>query len=85
MKFIKKIGNRITTAIVKLKNKSLSAVTVAKLTLADTRGEIATNTFGAIILGVVLVGLLLVATNAFFPEFFASMFDAMGDKLNQNW
>ena len=48
-------------------------------------GDLATNTIGAIIIAVVIVGLLIVAINAFFPGFFGDMFDAMSDKLNANW
>ena len=31
------------------------------------------------------VGLLIVAINAFFPNFFSNMFSSMSDKLNLNW
>ena len=51
----------------------------------DCRGDLATNTIGAIIVTVVIVGLLVVAVRAFFPGFFTDMFTAMGDKLNANW
>ena len=53
--------------------------------LADTRGELATNTIGAIIIAVVIVGLLIVAINTFFPSFFSDMFSRMAEKLNANW
>ena len=56
-----------------------------KTMLCDCRGELATNTIGAIILAVVLIGLLIVAVNAFFPNFFTDMFGKMSDKLNSNW
>lgn len=51
----------------------------------DCRGDLATNTIGAIIIAVVIVGLLIAAIKTFFPDFFADMFDAMSDKLNANW
>ena len=51
----------------------------------DCRGDLATNTIGAIIIAVVIVGLLIAAIRSFFPDFFADMFDAMSDKLNANW
>lgn len=51
----------------------------------DTRGEIATNTIGSIIVAVVIVGLLILAINQFFPGFFQDMFNNMADKLNANW
>ena len=57
----------------------------AAATLTDRRGELATSTIGGIIVGVVIIGLLIVAINQFFPGFFSSMFDKMVDKLNGNW
>ena len=51
----------------------------------DVKGDLATNTIGAIIVAVVIIGLLIVAINAFFPDFFTSMFNSMKDKLNANW
>ena len=51
----------------------------------DCRGDLATNTIGAIIVAVVIVGLLIVAINAFFPGFFTGMFQSMSQKLNANW
>ncbi|MBP1737496.1 MAG: hypothetical protein H6Q60_1377 [Oscillospiraceae bacterium] len=65
----------------KVRNVGVRAVAV----LADNRGDLATNTIGAIIVGVVVVGLLIVAINQFFPDFFSDMFERMADKLNSNW
>jgi hypothetical protein len=53
--------------------------------LDDCRGDLATNTIGGIIVAVVIVGLLIVAVNQFFPGFFTSMFNSMQQKLNSNW
>ena len=53
--------------------------------LASNRGDLATNTIGAIIVAVVIVGLLIAAVNTFFPSFFSGMFQSMSDKLNANW
>lgn len=53
--------------------------------LRDKRGELATNTIGGIIVGVVVIGLLILAVNSFFPSFFSSMFEKMAEKLNANW
>ncbi len=53
--------------------------------LQDVRGDLATNTIGAIIIAVVIIGLLVVAINAFFPGFFTNMFNSMQNKLNANW
>ena len=51
----------------------------------DIRGDLATNTIGAIIVAVVIIGLLVIAVNAFFPSFFTEMFNSMKTKLNANW
>ena len=53
--------------------------------IEDVKGDLATNTIGAIIVAVVIVGLLIVAINAFFPGFFTGMFQSMSQKLNANW
>jgi hypothetical protein len=53
--------------------------------LIDTRGDLAANTIGGIIVAVVIIGLLIVAINQFFPGFFSGMFNKMADKLNANW
>ena len=57
----------------------------ARGVLADRRGDVAVNTIGAIIIAVVVIGLLVIAINAFFPNFFTGMFQAMQQKLNANW
>ena len=51
----------------------------------DVKGDLATNTIGAIIVSVVIIGLLVVAINTFFPTFFTDMFNSMKTKLNANW
>ena len=51
----------------------------------NTRGDLSTNTIGAIIVGVVIIGLLITAVNAFFPAFFTGMLTEMESKLNGNW
>ncbi len=53
--------------------------------LQDVRGDLATNTIGAIIIAVVVIGLLVVAIRAFFPNFFTTMFQAAQTRLNRNW
>lgn len=65
----------------KIKNTGIKTATA----LSETKGELATSTIGGIIVGVVLIGLLIVAVNQFFPGFFSDMFDQMADKLNGNW
>jgi len=75
---MKKIANAIRRKARGVANR------VSELML-DRRGELATNTIGSIIIAVVIVGLLIVAINSFFPGFFTNMFNNMSDKLNANW
>lgn len=75
---MRNIINKISVKALEAKNKVTGFV-------QDKRGDLATNTIGAIIVAVVIVGLLIAAVNAFFPNFFSSMFSAMSDKLNKNW
>lgn len=75
---MKKLFKPIREKIKKTGNKVVD-------TLNDTRGELATNTVGGIIVAVVIVGLLIVAINQFFPDFFQSMFNSMQQKLEANW
>ena len=51
----------------------------------DVKGDLATNTIGAIIVAVVIIGILVLAINTFFPGFFTEMFNSMKTKLNANW
>ena len=69
----------------KISDKTISAHCRLTSLLNDRKGDLATNTIGAIIIAVVIVGLLIVAIKAFFPDFFSSMFNAMKTKLNENW
>jgi beta-lactamase regulating signal transducer with metallopeptidase domain len=73
-KFIRSIRERAQSAVTRLTNL-----------MADRKGDLATNTIGAIIIAVVIIGLLIVAINSFFPSFFTNMFQDMSDKLNANW
>lgn len=75
---MKKVLQSIRRKIYDTSNKT-AAVLMSK------RGEIATNTIGGIIIGVVIVGLLIIAINSFFPGFFQSMFAKMQSKLDANW
>ena len=68
-----------------IRSKVKGVATRATEFVADVKGDLATNTIGAIIVAVVIVGLLVVAINAFFPSFFTDMFEAMKTKLNANW
>ncbi len=68
-----------------IRSKAQNLAVRANNFVADVKGDLATNTIGAIIVAVVIVGLLVVAVNAFFPTFFSDMFAAMKDKLNANW
>jgi beta-lactamase regulating signal transducer with metallopeptidase domain len=71
--------------IKKINEKAISARCRLTSLLNDRKGDLATNTIGAIIIAVVIVGLLIVAIKAFFPDFFTGMFTAMKEKLNANW
>lgn len=75
---MKKIINSIS-------KKVQSAGSKAAQMLGDKRGDLATNTIGGIIVAVVIIGLLIIAVNSFFPNFFTDMFGKMADKLNTNW
>ena len=75
---MKKIINSIS-------KKLHSAGDKAAYMLSDTRGDLATNTIGGIIVVVVIIGLLIIAINSFFPSFFTDMFGKMAQKLNANW
>ena len=68
-----------------IRAKTHKSYNKAAAVLMDTRGELATNTIGGIIIAVVIIGLLIVAINQFFPGFFQNMFSGMEDKLNANW
>ena len=68
-----------------INEKAISLHCRANALLHDRKGDLATNTIGAIIIAVVIVGLLIVAINAFFPNFFSGMFASMQEKLNGNW
>ena len=68
-----------------LKQKALSAKASVTNFVQDVKGDLATNTIGAIIVAVVIIGILVLAVNTFFPSFFTDMFEAMKDKLNGNW
>ena len=68
-----------------LKQKALAAKTSVDTFVQDVKGDLATNTIGAIIVAVVIIGILVLAGTTFFPSFFTDMFEAMKDKLNANW
>ena len=51
----------------------------------DVKGDLATNTIGAINVALVINPLRVVAINTFFPTFFTDMFNSMKTKLNANW
>ncbi len=72
--FFKNIGDKVRGGIAK-----------AHCKLAECKGDLAVNTIGGIIIAVVIIGLLIVAINAFFPNFFTTMFGSMRTKLNDLW
>ena len=72
-------------AVKTIKTRLSKTICKANALLSDTRGDLATNTIGGIIVAVVIIGLLIIAVNAFFPGFFTDMFGKMAEKLNGNW
>ena len=68
-----------------IRNKAQALCVRAHTFVQDVKGDLATNTIGAIIVAVVIIGLLVVAVNTFFPGFFTEMFNSMKTKLNANW
>ena len=68
-----------------IRNKAQSLAVRTHTFIQDVKGDLATNTIGAIIVAVVIIGLLVVAINAFFPTFFTDMFNGMKTRLNSNW
>ena len=68
-----------------IRNKAQSLAVRTHTFVQDVKGDLATNTIGAIIVAVVIIGLLVVAINAFFPTFFTDMFNGMKTRLNSNW
>jgi len=67
------------------RNKVQSLTVRAHTFAQDVKGDLATNTIGAIIVAVVIIGILVLAINTFFPGFFTEMFNSMKTKLNSNW
>ena len=68
-----------------IRKKALALAVRAHTFVQDVKGDLATNTIGAIIVAVVIIGLLVVAVNAFFPTFFTDMFEGMKTRLNGHW
>ena len=68
-----------------IRNKAQSLAVRTQTFIQDVKGDLATNTIGAIIVAVVIIGLLVVAINSFFPSFFTEMFNSMKTKLNSHW
>ena len=68
-----------------IRSKTQSVCNRAHDFIEDRKGDLATNTIGAIIVAVVIIGILVLAINTFFPGFFPEMFNSMKTKLNANW
>ncbi len=68
-----------------IRNKVQALSVRTQTFVQDVKGDLATNTIGAIIVAVVIIGLLVFAVNAFFPTFFTDMFNGMKTRLNGNW
>lgn len=68
-----------------IRKKAHDTGTRVRNLLHDRKGDIAVSTIGGIIITVVVIGLLVLAINAFFPGFFTGIFTSMSQKLNANW
>ena len=79
------IRSTIRTARQKVNDLCVRTAVRASSVIEDTRGDLATNTVGAIIVAVVIVGLLVAAVKAFFPTFFTNALKGMETRLNKNW
>ena len=79
------IRSTIRTARQKVNDLCVRTAVRTAAVVEDTRGDLATNTVGAIIVAVVIVGLLVVAVKAFFPTFFTNALKGMETRLNKNW
>ncbi len=66
-------------------NKVRCSMSAVSGKMSDCKGDLEVNTIGGIIIAVVLIGLLIVAINAFFPNFFTTMFGSMRTKLTDLW
>ena len=84
-KVARKCADKVQAALIYVYNFVFDLVRSIMPRLCDQRGDLATNTIGGIIIAVVIIGLLIIAINAFFPNFFTSMFQSMQQKLNANW
>ena len=94
---MKKLFNAVARKIHSIKTGIANFVSACKSAVATTacggrtgfvcecKGDLATNTIGGIIVAVVIIGILVVAINSFFPGFVTEMFNAMKTKLNANW
>lgn len=74
-----------------VKNKAHNAAmlrnsnrSVAEL-LKDNRGDMAVDFLGKIIIAVVIVGLLIFAVNAIFPNLFTNILSQVESKLTAAW
>lgn len=77
-KFIQNIRNKARGAAVR------TTLAVDEF-VSDRKGDLSTNTIGAIIIGILIIGILVAAINTFFGDFFEKMFDAMQDKFDLQW
>ena len=76
---------RAHALIGKAREKAREMFACGRTLCADCKGDLAVSTIGGIIIAVVMVGLVIVAIKAFFPNFFTTMFTSMQKKLDANW
>lgn len=76
--FMNKMADKANNLCVRAK----CVVDGAKQTLSDKTGDLTTNTLGGIILGIIFIGLLLLAVNTIFPGVIQRLFETISTKLN---
>lgn len=79
---MKNLMNKATDKANNLYIRANCAVQTAKKVLADKTGDLTTNTLGGIILGVIFIGLLVLAVNTIFPGIIQRLFATMSSKLD---
>ena len=90
-KILSQIRLDVFTHAEKLSHEQLNNIPVGKLVTRVTNDPNAISfMFTNVIVtlaknSMVIIGILVLAVNTFFPSFFTDMFSAMKDKLNANW
>lgn len=78
---MKNFMNKLADKANKLYIRTNCAIHSAEKVLADKTGDLTTNTLGGIILGIIFIGLLVLAVNTIFPGVIQRLFSSMSTKL----